>query len=141
MKQLIAALLLLPGLVAGAVAAEEPSAEVNKESFSKERFEALKAAGQVVLVDVYAGWCPTCAKQQEVIQQYREDNPGKEFHVLEVDFDKDKQWVRHFRAPRQSTLLLYAGEQQMWFGVAETRPDVIAAELDKALAAAAEGGS
>ncbi|WP_406827746.1 thioredoxin family protein [Microbulbifer sp. ARAS458-1] len=107
-----------------------------KEPFDEARFKALKAAGEVVLVDVFAEWCPTCAKQQEVLEQYRAQNPDKQFHVLVVDFDQDKEWVRHFRAPRQSTLVLFAGEEQTWFSVAETRPEVIARELDKAIAAA-----
>lgn len=89
-----------------------------------------------MLVEVFADWCSTCARQQEVIKAYVADNPGKDLHILEVNFDRDKEWVRHFRAPRQSTLLLYSGEDQIWFSVAETRPAVIKAEFDKAFAAA-----
>jgi thioredoxin 1 len=102
-----------------------------------EAHRASQQAGEVVLIDVWASWCGTCARQQEVLAEYRIANPDKPFHILEVDFDKDKKWVRHFRAPRQSTLLLYSGEHQFWYSVAETRPEVIAAELDKAIAAAA----
>ena len=129
MKNLITALLLSLGLVAGAVAE-------NKEPFSEQRFNTLKESGAVVLVDVFAEWCPTCAKQQEVVKKYRAENPDKDFHVLIVDFDKDKEWVRHFKAPRQSTLVLFAGEEQVWFSVAETRLDVIGKQLDMAFAKA-----
>lgn len=104
-----------------------------KEPYSHTRFEALQAEGEVVLIDVYATWCSTCAKQQAVLESYRKANPGKQFVILEIDFDKNKDLVRHFRAPRQSTLLIYKGKEQFWFSVAETRPDVIAAELDKAI--------
>lgn len=106
---------------------------LEKEAFSQSRFEALQKVGKVVLIDVYASWCPTCAKQRAALEAYRTANPSKEFHILEVDFDKQKDAVRLFRAPRQSTLLIYKGEQQFWFSVAETRPEVIAAELDKAI--------
>jgi len=104
-----------------------------KEPFTQDRFEELQAAGEVVLVDVFATWCPTCAKQQNAIAAYAEANPDNNFHVLIVDFDDDKDLVRKFRAPRQSTLLLYKGSKQVWFSVAESRPEVIAAELDKAI--------
>lgn len=114
-----------------------PALALEKEKFTMERFEALQQQGAVIMVDIFATWCPTCARQQEVIAEYRANNPEKVFHILEVDFDSQKEWVRHFRAPRQSTILLYAGEQQFWYSVAETRPDVIAAELDKAVMAAA----
>lgn len=106
---------------------------LEKEAYSQARFEALQAAGEVVLIDVYASWCPTCKKQQEALEAYRSANPEKKFTILVVDFDKNKDLVRHFRAPRQSTLLIYKGKEQFWFSVAETRPDVIAAELDKAI--------
>lgn len=103
-----------------------------KEPFSQERFDELQAAGEVVLVDVFATWCPTCAKQQAAIAAYADANPDNKFYVLIVDFDDNKDMVRQFRAPRQSTLLLYKNNQQLWFSVAEIRPEVIAAELDKA---------
>jgi thioredoxin 1 len=129
MKQLIA-------VVAATLAFAGNAFALEKEPFSPERFAALQAAGEVVLIDVFAGWCSTCKKQQDIIAEYRVSNPDKHFVILEVDFDADKEWVRHFRAPRQSTLLLYSGEQQFWYSVAETRPEVIGAELDKAIKAA-----
>lgn len=138
MRKLLATLILFPLLTLHAIALE-------KETFSKERFEALRNAGEVVLVDVYATWCSTCKKQQEILGDFRARNPDADFHILEIDFDKDKEWVRHFRAPRQSTLLLYVGDEQYWFSVAETRSKVIARELNKALEAHqkhnAEGGA
>ena len=114
-----------------------PALALEKEKFTMERFEALQQEGAVIMVDIFATWCPTCARQQEVIADYRANNPDKVFHILEVDFDSQKEWVRHFRAPRQSTILLYAGAEQFWYSVAETRPEVIAAEIDKAVVAAA----
>jgi len=37
--------------------------------------------------------------------------------------------------------LLYSGEEQLWFSVGETRYDVIADELDKALKPGAPDGN
>lgn len=115
-----------------------PALALEKEPFTQERFDALQTEGEVVLIDVFATWCPTCKKQQEALTQFRAKNPDAEFHILVVDFDKDKDWVRHFRAPRQSTLLLYAGDKQHWYSVAETRYEVIAEEINKAIAAASK---
>ncbi|WKD50454.1 thioredoxin family protein [Microbulbifer spongiae] len=95
------------------------------EAFSKERFMELQVAKQPVLIDVRADWCPTCKKQRQILTQFQKDNPQCGLTILEVDFDRQKDWVKHFRAPRQSTLLLYRGTEQVWFSVAETRPDVI----------------
>jgi thioredoxin 1 len=108
-------------------------AAVEKEVFTEARYNELQKSGKVFLVDVYATWCPTCAKQQNILATYGKNNPQQNLNVLVVDFDNDKKWVRYFKAPRQSTLLLYSGEKQLWFSVSETRYDVIAEELDKAL--------
>ncbi|MGF1669926.1 MAG: thioredoxin domain-containing protein [Balneolaceae bacterium] len=133
MKNLILTMILIPAMAVAAYATHNN--ELEKEPFSEERFEKLQAKGAVILVDVFADWCGTCAKQQELIKQYRNENPDKEFYILEVDFDRDKKYVRKLRAPRQSTLLVFQGENQFWYSVAETRYEVIAREMDKAFAA------
>jgi thiol-disulfide isomerase/thioredoxin len=106
---------------------------LEKEAFTKERFDALQAEGAVILVDISASWCPDCKKQQEVLSQYDAENPDAPLHVLAVDFDTQKEWVTHFRAPRQSTLILFDGTEQLWFSVAETRKNEIFKALDAAL--------
>lgn len=126
LKQNIAAFLSLLVFAISAHALE-------REPYTQERFEALQAAGEVVLVDIHADWCSSCAKQQAALEKYRAANPEKTFHILKVDFDQQKDLVRQFRAPRQSTFLLYKGNDQFWYSVAETRYEVIAAEIDKAL--------
>ncbi|MCA1733313.1 MAG: thioredoxin family protein [Acidobacteria bacterium] len=125
MRSLFLAVTLSLALAAGASAGE-------KTSFTKERFESLQSKGELVLIDVHASWCPTCAKQQEILSSFKAKHPDVPLHVLTVDFDDQKEWVKHFRAPRQSTLLLYRGEEQVWFSVAETRSDVIFEKLLKA---------
>jgi thioredoxin 1 len=114
---------------------------LDKETFTQARFEQLQAAGEVVLVDVYASWCPTCKKQHEILGAYRAANPDKNLHVLQVDFDKDKKTVLALKAPRQSTLYLFHGDRQLWFSVAETDAGVIHKELNKAFAAKAKKAS
>ncbi len=125
-KTLFSAGLIAAALFIGSAAALE------KERFSMERFQELQAGGELVVVDIYADWCGTCAKQQEILADYREEHPDVDLHILEVDFDKDDEWVRHFRAPRQSTILVYAGEEQYSYTVAETDRDRLFAEINQA---------
>lgn len=104
----------------------------DKEPFSEERFRSLQQDNALILVDVYASWCPTCKRQQEVLKAYQAERPEVNLHILEVDFDNQKEWVNYFRAPRQSTLLLYRGDEQLWFSVAETGRDTLFEKLDSA---------
>lgn len=128
---------LLPGtllaimLVAGSAAAQEAQPE---EPFTPERFAALQEENALILLDVWADWCPVCAQQQKILARYRETRPDVPLHTLTIDFDDQKEYVRQFEAPRQSTLILYQGTERVWFSVAELREDVIFAALDAAAA-------
>lgn len=124
MKKLIS-VLLLAFFSATAFAAE-------KQSFTEALYQQYKENGDTYLVDVFAPWCPTCKKQSEIIDQYFSENPDSKIKVLVVDFDNQKEWVSHFRAPRQSTLLIYKGTEQLWFSVAETNKDRIFAQFARA---------
>ncbi|ERS81019.1 hypothetical protein Q672_06820 [Marinobacter sp. EVN1] len=124
-------LILMPLLL---IITAVPAWANEQTGFTNQRFQQLQAKGALVLVDVHATWCPTCAKQSEILNSYLEQRPEADLHILKVNFDEQKQWVRHFRAPRQSTLLLYRGKEQIWFSVAETDPKVIFNTLDDAVA-------
>ncbi len=116
-------------------ATTETPALVN-EPFTEARFQALQAAGALVLVDVSASWCPTCREQKRVLARFQQQHPEVALTILNVDYDDQKQWVRHFKAPRQSTLALYRGDEQLWFAVAEVREDVIFEALRQGAAGA-----
>lgn len=116
--------LLLSLLVGPASAVTEP--------FSEARFSELQAQEALILVDVHADWCPTCKKQTQALDAYEAARPAVVLYRLVVDFDKQKEWVTHFKAPRQSTLLLYRGATQKWFSVAETRLEALTAAIDSA---------
>lgn len=126
MKQIVRLLAFtIVALGSGAFALES-------EPFSEERFETLQEEEAVILVDVFADWCPTCERQHELLGEYQQER-DKTLHVLKVDFDEQKEWVNHFKAPRQSTLILYHGEDKLWFSVAETDRERLFDKLDEGL--------
>ena len=106
-----------------------------REAFTEDRFEALQAAGELVLVSVHADWCGTCARQNDILSAFPEKYPDTELYILVVDFDKQKEWVRHFGAPSQSTLILFSGAERVWFSVGETGEDKIYGQIAAASAA------
>lgn len=138
-RSIIAAIALLAGGSAAAAAQQDAASiprasQASKEAFTEARFATLQEQGALVLLDVFAPWCPTCAIQQRILADYAAKHPDVPLHVLTIDFDSQKEFVQKFRAPRQSTLILYRGKERIWFGVAETRPAVIFAELNRAAA-------
>ncbi|MEX1258617.1 MAG: thioredoxin family protein [Gemmatimonadota bacterium] len=125
---LLAATVSATGLEAQAATAH------SKEDFTQERFAQLQAEGAFILVDIFADWCPDCAIQQRVLTEYREQHPDVPLHTLVVNFDTQKDIVTQFRAPRQSTLILFRGTEQLWFSVAETRAEVLVQALNEGYA-------
>lgn len=121
--------LLLPLLVLMAAFTHVATAAGTTENFTKERFDALQAQGAPVLIDVHAVWCPTCKRQGKILSQFQNTHAQCNLTILKVDFDDQKEWVTHFKAPRQSTLVLYNEGQRVWFSVAETRASVINSAL------------
>jgi thioredoxin 1 len=124
--------LLILMLLSSASAVWGQEQEQKQEPFTEARFAELQEKEALILVEVFADWCPTCALQQEVLAAYGEAHPDVPLHILTVDFDRQKEWVRHFQAPRQSTFILYRGEERLWFSVAETNAEVIFARLNEA---------
>lgn len=88
--------------------------------FTEAGFEQLKQENASILIDVYATWCPTCRKQGKVIKAFFKENPNSELVVLKVDYDKQKPWVKHFKAFRQSTLIRYKGDEEIGRSIAQT---------------------
>lgn len=103
-----------------------------KTPFTPEAFQQAQATNELVLIDVYASWCPTCQKQSAVLADYFKQHPASQIKVFEVNFDEQKEWVTYFKAPRQSTLILFKGQQQVWFTVAETNTNRIFKALKQA---------
>lgn len=117
-------------LVAALLWSVAATAAVQSEPFTMQRFSELQTQGANILVHVHASWCPNCRKQREILSEYRQRYPDSRLHILNVDFDEQKEWVTYFKAPQQSTLILYSGTERVWFSVAETREERIFAALN-----------
>lgn len=72
------------------------------------------------VIDVYADWCPTCRVQSSVIEEYVKERSNLDIVFLKVNYDEQKDWVKHFNAHRQSTLVGFKGKNQVFYSVAET---------------------
>ncbi|WP_019675802.1 thioredoxin family protein [Arsukibacterium perlucidum] len=123
MKSLLLTLLFAL-MIGSAAAAQTP--------FTAEKFQQAQAEDKVILIDIYAEWCPTCRRQSKIINEYFTANPDSKIQLLTVDFDSQKDWATHFKAPRQSTLLVYKGFEQIHFSVAETSKERIFKTLSDA---------
>ena len=102
------------------------------QKFTEIAFDQLQLAEKPVLIDIHASWCGVCKKQSAIINEYFANHPNSELTVLKVDYDTQTEWVRYFKAPRQSTLVLYKGSRELGKVIAETNKEKLFSFLNKA---------
>ncbi|MBS0597592.1 MAG: thioredoxin family protein [Proteobacteria bacterium] len=88
--------------------------------FSQAEFDRLTRAGQPVVVDVSATWCPTCKAQKPILEKLMKQPAYKDVTLLTVDFDSEKSTVRAFKVSMQSTLVGFKGAKEVARSVGDT---------------------
>jgi thiol-disulfide isomerase/thioredoxin len=110
-----------------------PAQAFNEKPFDDASFKAAQSAGGPILVDVFAPWCPTCRAQQQVLDTLKSKPEYANITVFKVDFDTQKDAVKAFKAPSQSTLVAYSGTSETGRSVGATSPEAIEGLLKSAL--------
>jgi thioredoxin 1 len=124
--------LLFPAALAFATISTSALA-AEKQQFTPQAFAAAQSAGQSILIDIDAPWCPTCKAQAPILQKLEAEPKFKNLRVFRVDFDSQKEAVRSFKATTQSTLIVFKGAKETGRSVGDTDAASIAALLDKSL--------
>ena len=101
--------------------------------FDNAAFDAAQQAGKPVLVEIHADWCPTCKAQKPVLDKLSGQPKYSGIERFRVDYDAQKDLVKHFKAKMQSTLVVFRGKDEVARSVGETDEGQIRALLDKAL--------
>ena len=102
--------------------------------FTAEAFAAAQAAGQPILVDISATWCPTCRRQSDVIGQILDRGEFADLVILKLDWDEQRRLARSFGAIRQSTLVVFRGDDEVGRAIAITSEHDIQSLLSQAYA-------
>ena len=90
-------------------------------------------AGDPILVEIHADWCPTCKAQKPILDKLTADPKFKELKIFRVDFDSMKPVVKQFGAQMQSTLIVFKGLAEQGRSVGDTKETSISALLNKSL--------
>jgi thiol-disulfide isomerase/thioredoxin len=114
MSRLLYSMTVALGLLANAAAAS------GWPAYSSERFEEAQAAGETIIVDVAADWCPTCRAQAPILDELAAEDALEGVIFLRVDFDTEKAFLNAHRIPRQSTIVVFKGVSEVDRSIAET---------------------
>lgn len=116
------------GLVFSSVALGQPV-----QPFSTAALKAAQAAGEPVLVDAYASWCPICRKQAPTIDAMAKDPAFAKLVILRLDYDHQTAEKRMLGITSQSTLIAYHGDKEVGRTVGITDPRQIKSLAESAL--------
>lgn len=111
---------LLLALAPLALAASAHAAPV--QPFTAKAFDAARRAGQPVLVDVHADWCPTCKAQAPTIAAISRDPAYAKLVILKLDFDGQKAERKALGVNKQSTLIAFHGTAERGRATGVTDP-------------------
>lgn len=124
----VAALIAAPSIVFATAAAH---AELRP--FTTEAFHAAQEAGQPILVDAHAGWCPICARQKPTINAMATDPAFADLVIFKLNYDKQRAEKQELGIRRQSTLIAFAGKTETGRSVGVTNAEKIRALASTAL--------
>jgi thioredoxin 1 len=90
-----------------------PASAAQELPFERAAFEAAKAAGKPVLVDVKAWWCPVCASQGRTIKATITAPQYRNLIIFSINYDKQKDEWQRLGVQKQSTLIGYHGGREV----------------------------
>ena len=102
---------MLLGLAGSLIMTALASAAV-RLPYDAERFQAALEAGKPILVHVTAPWCGECRVQKPIVARLADKPAFKELTVFDVDFDTQKDALRHLKVQKQSTLLVFKDQAE-----------------------------
>lgn len=116
-------------MLAAATAAVADEAPIRWTDITLVDGRVLRAAElqrQTVVVQMWASWCPFCAKQNPHIQKLHEAGRDRGLLVLGFTLDKTPQAARDYLAKHGYTFAaaLSGPQVERWFGRRRTLPEV-----------------
>ena len=95
------------------------------EEFSADNFNRYQAAGEPVLIEIYASWCPTCKAQHEAFEDLEAMGQRPAIRAIRVDFDDHEEFRKSLGIYYTGALLIYQNGQQVAQAAGLVEPDRI----------------
>ena len=124
---------LIAGLVAVILVGAVPAAAAEWKDFWPEALAEAQDAGKPILVDVFAAWCSVCGAQSPILTQLTREPKYTDLVVLKADFNTQKDALKALNVQRQSTLIVFKGDEEVDRSVGDTSQLSIEGLLDKTL--------
>jgi thiol-disulfide isomerase/thioredoxin len=89
-------------------------------------YPASKLAGRVVVVEIWASWCPFCKRQNPLLQQLYDAHGGRDLEFLTFSIDREPAKARAYMTENKYTFpaAMATAQSDKWFGPREGLPEV-----------------
>lgn len=109
------------------------AASATELPFTQAAFDKAVAAGQPVIVDVQASWCPTCKAQKPIVESLLREPRMKNVTLFSADFDTEAALKKQLRVSQQSTFVVFKAGKEVGRSTGDTNKESIAALFAKSL--------
>ena len=120
MIRIFALIAAIGALVVGAMQLSAQADTTGWTQYDAAEFMMAQKKGKTIVVDVYADWCPTCRAQAPILEELRKEKQNSNVLFVKVNFDEQKDFLRANRIPRQSTVLVFKGMEEVARSIAQT---------------------
>lgn len=120
MTRLFLIVAAIGALVVGAMQLNAQASTAGWQTYDEAEFMMAQKKGKTIVVDVYADWCPTCRAQAPILEELRQERQSGDVLFVKVNFDDEKAFLRAHRIPRQSTVLVFNGMDEVARSIAQT---------------------
>lgn len=83
------------------------TAHADFKAFTQAEYDAALAAKKPVVVDFHASWCPTCKKQEPLLNEIVSMKGYENVVALKADYDKEKDLKKALKVTKQSTIVVF----------------------------------
>lgn len=101
--------------------------------FEQAAFDRAVAAGEPVIVQFHADWCPTCKAQTPVVAALAAEPQMKAVKVFVADYDAERELKKALKVTQQSTFVVFKGGKEVTRSTGQTQRAGIEAVFAKAL--------
>jgi thiol-disulfide isomerase/thioredoxin len=82
--------------------------------------------GRVVVVEIWASWCPFCKRQNPLLQQLYDAHGGRDLEFLTFSIDREPAKARAYMTENKYTFpaAMATAQSDKWFGPREGLPEI-----------------
>jgi thioredoxin 1 len=103
------------------------------KTYSKEVYDSAIKAGDTIILDFYASWCPTCKKQHPLLNEIVNMKGYEKVVALKADYDTEKDLKKNLKVSKQSTIVVFKSGKEVGRSTGVTSKDDLKKLIDMGL--------